>query len=97
MVNIEELQARVDQLQSELNVATMELEDAQIAAHPIKVGNRLTSNKGTEVEVTKVDPRWQRMVLFGRKVLKSGKLHKDQHQLYSWEGWKPKEEEPANG
>lgn len=88
--NIEALKARVDELRKQLDAAISVWHAAVKDAYPIQPGATLISNRreAKMAVVTKLEVDYDTVAIYGRKVLKSGKLHATEQQLYSWDDWK---------
>lgn len=88
MSTIDDLKAKVQSLTDQLKNATEKYHRALIEAQPLRVGDRMVKN-GVEAEISAIHVKYNEDIyLYGRKVLKTGKLHANEHQL--WGEWKPK-------
>lgn len=88
MTEIEKLRSRVDELEAQYRAAREVLYAAMADASPTKVGDILVSSKlGQRMEVSALRCEYDRVVVYGRKFLKSGKLHARESRVYGSDGW----------
>ena len=87
MASIEELKARVEELEQQLAGARKEYNDARIAEHPLKVGDIIENRKGNRGQVVGHGIGFGEPYALYKKFLKGGQLGATARQTYSWDRW----------
>jgi hypothetical protein len=81
-VSIPGLEQRMIDAEKAFKLAEAEYHAALIAAYPINVGQRGWPQSGCEYEVTSLRVRYGTICVYGRKVLKSGRLHANEQEMW---------------
>lgn len=86
MSAIKDLEAKVNQLESQLMDAETKLRKAKLAAASVQVGDVVVSRRWGLVRVTRVDVSWDTPWVRGNPKKKDGTFGKVERALYSdWE------------
>jgi hypothetical protein len=76
---------KVARLRDQLKQAERSLEEAQIAAAPVKVGDVVVDHRGEQYRVTGIEPKsWGGYWLMGNPRKKDGEWSRAERRVYDW-------------